>query len=86
MIENLIGSKIKQIRFDNDLTQTEFSEKLYASQGYISGIENGIYKPSQKFLTLVKILFNVPNDYFDVTPNELVGRTNQKGKQNEFNS
>lgn len=80
MIENLIGSKIKQIRLDNDLTQTEFAEKLYASQGYISGIENGIYKPSQKFLTLIKILFNVPNDYFDITLNELVGRKQSKRK------
>lgn len=80
MIENLIDSKIKQIRLDNDLTQTEFAEKLYASQGYISGIENEIYKPSQKFLTLIKILFNVPNDYFDITFNELIGRKQSKRK------
>lgn len=65
MIENLIGTKIKSVRLDNHLTQAEFAEKLCASQGYISSIENGIYKPSEKFLMLVKTLFNIPNDYFE---------------------
>lgn len=65
MIENLIGTKIKSVRLDNHLTQAEFAEKLCASQGYISSIENSIYKPSEKFLMLVKTLFNIPNDYFE---------------------
>ena len=41
-----IGSKIKQLRLENGLTQQELANRLELTKGYISQIERNLSSPS----------------------------------------
>lgn len=60
-----IGSKIKQIRENNNLNQSEFGEKLGVSQKIISNIESAKNEPS------LELLRNVINT-FQISPTWLI--------------
>ena len=49
---NKIGLKFKLKRGSHGLTQAEFSELLGITQGYLSGLENGVKIPSDTLLLL----------------------------------
>ena len=52
LIMNKIGFKFKLKRESLGLTQSEFSEVLGISQGYLSDVEHGIKIPSDSLLLL----------------------------------
>lgn len=60
-LKNVIGSKIYDIRMDNELTQEQFANKLsiYTSRGYISKIESASIMPSAEFIRDVCTTFNI---------------------------
>ena len=81
-----IGSKIKELRLKNQLTQEELADRCELSKGYISQLENDLTSPS--IATLIDILqslgstlsefFSEENDENIVFPEE-----DQFEKENE---
>jgi transcriptional regulator with XRE-family HTH domain len=60
---------LSELRRDRHLTQRQMAKILHVSAGTISNYETGRFVPSYE--TLVKLA-----DYFDVTTDYLLGRTN----------
>ncbi|AVM67806.1 XRE family transcriptional regulator [Lachnospiraceae bacterium oral taxon 500] len=58
-----LQEKIKSIRLNANLTQSEFAKELGISQGRISEIEKGNHKPSFETLQALKDKFNVSLDW-----------------------
>ena len=54
LIVNKIGLKFKLKRESLGLTQSEFSELLGITQGYLSDLENGVKIPSDTLLLLLE--------------------------------
>ena len=51
-----IGSKIKQLRLENGLTQQELANRLELTKGYISQIERNISSPSlETFFSILEV-------------------------------
>lgn len=56
-------NKIKQLRLDNNLLQSDLADILNVGQGTISNWENGKTEPDQESLKLIAQHFNVSLDY-----------------------
>lgn len=54
---NTLGDRIKSIRNDNHLTQSEFGKKLGVTQTHISKIEKNSENPSDTILRFISYLF-----------------------------
>lgn len=54
-----IGERIKAVRKNNGLTQTQLGEMICSSHSFISRVENGFEKPSKRFIKLISIVLNV---------------------------
>ena len=67
----MIFQRIKDLREDADLTQTEISKKLYISQRAYSHYENGTRDIPTEVLIAIADFYNVSIDY-------LLGRSNHK--------
>jgi transcriptional regulator with XRE-family HTH domain len=67
----MFSDRLKDLREDNDLTQSELAKILNISREAISGYENTGKEPN--FDILVRIA-----DYFDVSLDYLLSRTNTK--------
>lgn len=67
----MFSDKLKDLREDNDLTQSELAKILNISREAISGYENSGKEPS--FGVLIRIA-----DYFNVSLDYLLCRTNLK--------
>ncbi|HHT39487.1 MAG: cupin domain-containing protein [Acholeplasmatales bacterium] len=68
-----IGSKIKQLRLENGLTQQELANRLELTKGYISQIERNISSPSMEtFFSLLDVLGTNPGDFFDTNLDDQV--------------
>ena len=63
--------RLKQLRMESDLTQTELAEKLQMSKGTIGNYESGSREPNLDTLEAIADFFNVDLDY-------LQGRTNSR--------
>lgn len=63
--------RLKQLRTESDLTQTELAEKLQMSKGTIGNYESGSREPNLDTLEAIADFFNVDLDY-------LQGRTNSR--------
>lgn len=61
MIE--IGSKIKQLRGQKNLTQDQLASRLSVTKSVISAYENGLRFPSLEVLIQLAYVFNVTTDY-----------------------
>lgn len=70
---------LKAIREKNRISQNDLAEKVGVSAPYICRVEKG-----NQALSL-SIAIDIA-DYFDITFDELVGRTRPKWEQNEFDS
>ena len=68
---NEIGIRIRSLRKEKNMTQTDLANKLRVSRTCIANWENGIRQPDNKTLTMMSQLFAVPVDY-------IYGRTNHK--------
>lgn len=64
-LKAMIGIKIYTIRTENNLTQSEFLNKLesYTSRGHLSKIERGEIMPSAEFIREVCLKFNVSSNW-----------------------
>lgn len=67
----MFSDKLKSLREDRDLTQLELAQALNVSRETVNGYENTTREPS--FDIAIKIA-----DYFDVTLDYLLDRTNLK--------
>lgn len=54
-----INSRIKSIRKDLGLTQSDFAERLRISRTHYSNIENGNVEITEKFVNLISAMFSV---------------------------
>lgn len=71
-MENIIlGKKLKELRKNKKLTQKQISNDLGYSASRYSNYENNIRMPSLDELVILA-------DYFDVTTDYLLGRTDKK--------
>lgn len=71
MNKSKLGKRLKKLRKDNNLTQKELAKVLNIKNNTLSQYENGINEPNDEIK--IKIA-----DYFDVTIDYLLGRTNNK--------
>lgn len=68
---NNIGIKIKQLRKESGILQSELGEFTCCSGQVISNIERGYTKPTPEQITKIAEYFNVPTDY-------LLGKDNSR--------
>lgn len=54
-----LGERIKEVRKDNSITQSDFAKRMLVSASYISKVEAGKEKPSDIFIKLMSLEFNV---------------------------
>lgn len=62
-MELSFGEKIRNLREDNDLNQTQLGEAVGMTQRKISYIECGKYEPSLEDITALCRFFRVSADY-----------------------
>lgn len=73
-----IGSKIKQLRLENGLTQQELANRLELTKGYISQIERNISSPSlETFFSILEVLGTDPTAFFSRLKDEQVVHTEE---------
>lgn len=54
-----IGKRIKEVRKDQGMTQTEFGDKIGVKGNTITGYENGTRRPSDSTINYICLLFDV---------------------------
>ena len=57
------GCRLRELRLNKKLTQTQVARRLNPSKTTISGYENNIKTPSLDVLTQLSILYGVSSDY-----------------------
>jgi len=62
MPKNVLGTKLKNLRKEQNITQNELSQKLGFSERYIAKIESGV-KPSMETFKKLADFFGVPIEY-----------------------
>lgn len=65
MIDNIIetGKRIKDLRIENNLSQTQFSLKIGVANNTVSQYETGKSYPSIEVLIKIAKLFDTTTDY-----------------------
>lgn len=58
-----LGEKIKSLRLEKNLTQTELAQELGVSKGIISIWENNINEPKATYIQRIALFFGVSADY-----------------------
>jgi transcriptional regulator with XRE-family HTH domain len=71
-----IGFKIKILRINSKMTQSEIASKIQVTTGYISQIENNLITPSLKNLLAILKIFRISiSDFFEQKINiELINK------------
>ena len=54
-----IGERVKAVRKNKSLTQVQLGKMIMTSHSYISRVENGIEKPTERWIKLVSLALNV---------------------------
>ena len=65
-MNNHIGIKIKELREQRQMTQTELAQKLNVSKSVISAYEKGIRTPSYRVIKDMSAVFDVPESHLFV--------------------
>lgn len=60
---NVFGEKLKELRLENNVSQTELATALLVSNGIISLWENGLREPKLSNLISIAKFFKVSIDY-----------------------
>ncbi|ACB83625.1 helix-turn-helix domain-containing protein [Natranaerobius thermophilus] len=63
VVGNNIGQKIKRARYEKDMTQEELAGKDF-NRSFLSQIEKGLVKPSDRVLSIIADRLNLPLSYF----------------------
>ena len=66
------GEKVKNLREDRDLTQSELGEKINMTQRRVSYIEKNKYEPSLGDISAICLFLGVSSDYFLDLPEGLL--------------
>ena len=66
----MLARRLKELRFQNDLTQTQFAQVLGVAQQTVGGWEKNNSSPNYDLLNKIA-------DYFNVTTDYLLGRDTQ---------
>ena len=72
VIQMTFGEKVKNLREDRDLTQSELGEKINMTQRRVSYIEKNKYEPSLGDIRAICLFFGVSSDYFLDLPEGLL--------------
>lgn len=67
----MILHRIKELRIDNDKSQSDIAKQIYTSQYQYSRWESGKYEIPLNVLIMLSDIYNVSLDY-------ITGRTNKK--------
>ncbi len=59
----VVAERIREIRTENKLSQTQFGEKLNVSQDTVSLWEKGKSVPTAEYLIAIARMFGVSTDY-----------------------
>lgn len=57
------GTRLKKLRLQHNLTQSQLAEKLFITKSVVSAYETGFRTPSYGVLVAISQLFNVTTDY-----------------------
>lgn len=68
---SVIGSRVRDLRKCEHLTQKEFAKRLLVSQSYLSGIENGNEVPTSKLIKLICHEFGVREEWLSAGQGEM---------------
>ena len=60
---NDIGSRLRDVRIENRLTQKELAEIVHLTPGSVGALENNLYTPNFDVLRILKKKLNVSYDY-----------------------
>jgi len=63
----VLGDKIKELRTEKEMSQTEFSKAIGISRNYLSEVENNKKIPGKPTVTKIIEAFKLPKRYFDKT-------------------
>ena len=63
MVKTTFGEKVRSLRADADLTQTDLGKKLNMTQRKVSYLECGKYEPSIEDIAAICNYFKVSSDY-----------------------
>lgn len=58
-----LGERIRNVRKEHHLTQTEFATELRISRPHVTNIENNKENPSGTLVRLISVLFQVDEDW-----------------------
>lgn len=58
-----VGLRLKELRQQHELTQSQLAEAVGCSDGFISQVERGISNPSLEFLVQLSTLYHLPVDH-----------------------
>lgn len=61
--KKMFGKKLREVRINNNLTQSELAEKIGISQNFLGDIERGIKLPSLSKLVLIANTLKVSLDF-----------------------
>lgn len=75
-LENKLGNRLKDLRIENRKTQEQVAKDLGSTKATIGRYEIGSREPKTDML-------NALADYFDVTTDYLLGRTDEKRPKKE---
>ena len=67
-----LGEKIRNLREEQNLTQTSLGKKLNMTQRKISYIENDRYEPSLDDIKAICLFFEISADFILDLPNHLL--------------
>ncbi len=57
------GQRLRQLRIEQNMTQTELADKARVSRSSVANWESGIRFPDVDAIKIIAALFNVPMDY-----------------------
>lgn len=82
-----MGEKIKKIRKDHKLTQTEFAEIFGLSHSHISNIENNRENPSETLILFICSRFNISYEWlrYGEGESDSVSGYSRAGRINNYN-
>lgn len=73
-----INRRIKQVRESLQLTQTQFSQIISLSSGYLAGVETEKRKANDRIIKLICSSFNVSEDWLRTGNGEMFSKNTDK--------
>ena len=75
-----VNDRIKELRKQLNLTQTEFGDRLHVSRGVINNIDQNIVEPKPLFLDNVAATFNINRLWLETGEGEMLADMSREEK------